>query len=149
MKNTYQKGALSVSIIIIILLVIVGGFYFYSSSKNKAVQPQSESQSSTTPVGFEEIPSNLSGDNQIISNYQIKIQNYAFSPATITIKKGELVIWTNNDSAPHTITSDTGIFESELLGSSEQFSQNFNQAGTFAYHCAIHPSMRATVIVTE
>ena len=77
---------------------------------------------------------------------------FAFSPATITIKVGTTVTWTNNTSAPHTVTSDDGTsFDSginnPISASGGTYSFTFTKAGTFTYHCSIHPFMKATVIV--
>ena len=75
----------------------------------------------------------------------VSIQNFAFDPATLTVKKGTEVIWTNNDSAPHKIQSDS--FSSKTLGQGTSFSFTFNEAGNFDYFCAIHPSMTGRIIV--
>jgi len=75
----------------------------------------------------------------------ISIRNFAFNPDTITVKKGATVTWTNNDSAPHQIKSDT--FNSGALGNGQSFSYAFENAGTFDYSCAIHPSMTGTITV--
>jgi amicyanin len=77
---------------------------------------------------------------------------FAFSPATITIKVGTTVTWTNNTGAPHTVTSDDGTtFDSgintPIAANGGTFSFTFAKAGTFTYHCQIHPFMKATVIV--
>jgi plastocyanin len=79
---------------------------------------------------------------------QITIQNFAFSPATLTVPVGTTVTWTNKDSAGHTVTSDTGAWsDSGTLDTGKSFSFTFKKAGKFTYHCAIHPSMTATIIV--
>ena len=75
------------------------------------------------------------------------IANFSFQPATITIPVGTTVVWTNQDSAGHTVTADDGSFKSDRLGSGVTFSHTFATAGSFAYHCAIHPSMKGTVTV--
>lgn len=77
----------------------------------------------------------------------VSIANFSFQPPTITIPVGTAVTWTNNDSAGHTVTADDGSFKSDKLGSGATFSQTFATAGTFAYHCSIHPSMTGTVTV--
>ncbi len=77
----------------------------------------------------------------------ITIQGFAFSPATITVPVGTKVTWTNQDPATHTVTSDTGAFDSKNLTTGGTFSFTFSQAGSFAYHCAIHPRMVATIVV--
>ena len=78
--------------------------------------------------------------------------SFAFSPATLTIKAGTAVTWKNTTTASHTVTSDDGkSFDSgtsnPITAQTGTFSFNFTTAGTFAYHCAIHPFMKATIIV--
>ena len=78
--------------------------------------------------------------------------SFAFSPATITIKVGTTVTWTNMTATPHTVTSDDGkSFDSgisnPISASGGTFSHAFMTAGTFAYHCQIHPFMKAMIIV--
>jgi plastocyanin len=80
---------------------------------------------------------------------EVAIKGFAFSPATLTIKVGTTVKWTNQDSVAHTVTSDTGLFDSGDLAAGDTFIFTFTQAGTFAYHCTMHPSMTATIVVTE
>jgi amicyanin len=79
--------------------------------------------------------------------------SFAFSPTTLTIKVGSTVTWTNMTPAPHTVTSDDGkSFDSgistPIAPSGGTYSFTFKQAGTFSYHCQIHPYMKATIIVT-
>jgi plastocyanin len=89
----------------------------------------------------------------------IAIQDFAFSPQTLTVKVGTKVTWTNNDSATHDVASTDGpgtaaattsLFNSGPLGSGQSFSFTFAKAGTYTYECTIHAamaSMHATVIV--
>jgi hypothetical protein len=80
----------------------------------------------------------------------VTIQNFAFSPQTITVPPGTTVIWTNKDSMAHTVTSDTGAWrDSGNLATDQTFSHAFTKAGNYLYHCAIHPSMMAKVIVAS
>ena len=83
------------------------------------------------------------------SEAAVTIQNFAFAPADLSVKVGTKVTWTNQDSAGHTVTFDTGSDTSDTLGNGASNSQTFNTAGTFAYHCKIHPSMKASVTVTQ
>ena len=82
-------------------------------------------------------------------SYAVSMQNFAFSPAELTIKKGGTVVWTNLDSVAHTVTSDNGAFDSGLLNQNSLWSKTFNEAGTFEYHCTPHPYMKARIIVQE
>lgn len=80
----------------------------------------------------------------------VAIENFAFSPAAITVKVGTKVTWTNKDSAPHTVTTDNGVGpNSGNLAPGDTYSFTFDTAGTFAYHCSLHNSMTATIIVTQ
>jgi plastocyanin len=80
----------------------------------------------------------------------ITIKNFAFSPASLTVKSGTTVTWTNQDSPPHIVVSDTGsaaAFSSDSLSTGASYSFTFIQAGTYPYHCSIHPSMKGTIVV--
>ena len=77
----------------------------------------------------------------------VAVASFAFSPVSVTINIGDSVKWTNSDPATHTVTSDTGAFNSTLGPSGGTFMFQFGNSGTFAYHCAIHPSMTGSVIV--
>ncbi|HZO72546.1 MAG TPA: plastocyanin/azurin family copper-binding protein [Ktedonobacteraceae bacterium] len=76
---------------------------------------------------------------------------FSFNPSTLTISVGTTVIWTNRTTTPHTITSDTGMFNSGLNDPIEAgftFTYKFTKPGTYKYHCALHPTMTATITVT-
>lgn len=77
----------------------------------------------------------------------VSISNFSFQPQTLQVKVGSTVTWANNDATSHTVTSDTGVFDSGTLTPGGSFSFTFTQAGTFAYHCNIHPNMKGTIIV--
>jgi plastocyanin len=79
----------------------------------------------------------------------VSISNFAFVPATITVKVGTRVTWTNRQTGiQHTVTANNGSFASGDLSTGSSFSYVFTKPGTYAYHCAIHPFMTGTVIVT-
>ena len=77
----------------------------------------------------------------------VNIQNSAFAPATAPIRVGDTVTWTNRDAFSHTSTSDTGVWNSDVIRAGSSFSFTFRAAGTFAYHCAIHAFMHGTIEV--
>jgi plastocyanin len=80
---------------------------------------------------------------------EVWIQNMAFNPSTITIYTGTSIIWTNMDGNTHHVTSDTGLFDSGDLNPNGTYSYMFSTAGSYSYHCSIHPAMTATVIVKD
>jgi plastocyanin len=75
----------------------------------------------------------------------VTIADLAFAPGTVTITEGDSVTWTNQDGVDHTATG-TG-FDTEAMGTGESSTISFETAGTFAYACAIHPTMRGAIIV--
>jgi plastocyanin len=76
------------------------------------------------------------------------IQNVTFSPNPITVARGTMVTWTNLDGVPHTITADDGSWGLGTLGQGATYSHVFTSPGTYTYHCALHPFMTGTVMVT-
>src|SRR6476620_1276602 len=77
----------------------------------------------------------------------VAIDNFTFSPQQITVKAGDTVIWTNRDDIPHTATSTTKSFGSEVLDTNGSFSFTFTTPGSFSYFCALHPHMTGSVVV--
>lgn len=90
----------------------------------------------------------------------VAIENFAFTPQTLTVKTGTTVTWTNNDGAPHTVASadsistdanTTGLFESGNLGKGDTFSFTFKESGTYFYVCTLHagePAMHGEIVVS-
>jgi plastocyanin len=81
------------------------------------------------------------------SSAEVKIDNFSFGPATITVAVGTTVTWTNRDDIPHTVVSDDKVFKSKVLDTDEKFSFTFGKAGTYGYFCSIHPKMTGKVVV--
>ena len=94
------------------------------------------------PTGTISATTNTSDATNTIS---ITIKNFTFNPAELNIKKGDTVIWTNDDSAPHQI-SGSGL-QSDILSKGQSFSFTFGDAGIFDYICSLHPSMKGKINV--
>ena len=80
----------------------------------------------------------------------VQMRNFAFVPTEVRVRPGTSVTWVNCEGsagAPHTSTSDRGVWDSPLLGPNQTFVRTFAQAGRFPYHCEPHPFMTATVVV--
>jgi plastocyanin len=75
----------------------------------------------------------------------VVIANLAFNPPAITVPTGTTVAWTNDDAVPHTVTSTDGAFDSGIFDPGGSFSFTFNEPGSFAYVCQLHPQMQGTV----
>ena len=84
----------------------------------------------------------------------VSIVDFGFSPASVTVTAGSTVTWTNTGAAIHSVTSDTGAFDSSptcpsgsCLDPGATYSHTFATAGRFTYHCRVHPTMTGTVVV--
>jgi len=73
--------------------------------------------------------------------------NKAYTPPELDVAVGTTVTWTNTDSVSHTTTSDAVGWNSGIVAPGRQFSFAFQTAGTFPYHCDIHPGMMGKVVV--
>ncbi len=103
--------------------------------------------SSTSPVTpTPPAPTGGGGGNSTAS---VTIANFAFAPASITVKAGQTIAWQNNDSTTHTATADGGAFDTGSIAPGATRSITMSAPGTFSYHCAIHPFMTASVTVTQ
>lgn len=144
MKNT----PLTLGILLIIVAVI--GIYFANRNIDQTTTtdtgvPTTDSSTSPTSTSPNTIPT-----SPTIVDINVDIRSFAYSPATLTIKKGTKVTWTNYDTAPHTVTSVSGgVLNSPRLTTGQSFSYTFANTGTVNYYCTIHPNMKAAVIVTE
>jgi len=116
-------------IVVIALIVIIASGWFLFGSNSAPEKPENIIQP---------------GDG----TYNVQIKNFDYNPQELRIKKGGTVVWTNQDSVGHTATSDSGnTIDSELLAGGESYSKQFNEIGTYNYHCTPHPYMKGTIIV--
>ena len=90
---------------------------------------------------------NAAGQGQAATSAAVKIDNFSFGPAAVTVPVGTTVTWTNQDDIPHTVVSTDGVFKSKALDTDDKFSFVFNKAGTYSYFCSIHPKMTGQIIV--
>jgi plastocyanin len=139
-----MKKIISLSAIILVTLIMSGC--------GKATKPNIAEQGGLVPA-----PENTTAtpvqpvvpsEADVIPQTQpvtISIQNFAFSPSSVTVAKGTRVTWINNDSVPHQIKGDS--FDSPSLAQGESWYYVSNQAGTFNYYCSIHPSMKGSVTI--
>lgn len=94
--------------------------------------------------------SSMAASSAAATSNQVTIESYSFSPASITVKAGTTVTWTNKDSVSHTVAADQSAGpSSSLLARGQSYSYTFATAGSYPYHCGIHPGMKGTVTVTQ
>lgn len=108
-----------------LVIAIIAGYYWF------AIPPISMPESETAGV----------------ETFLAEISDFAFMPSEIKIKAGMKIVWTNKDATSHTVTSDTGVFSSNLLNQGQSFEFIFTEKGTYHYYCVPHPFMKGTVIV--
>jgi plastocyanin len=89
------------------------------------------------------------GSKGVPGTNEVWIQGMAFNPSSISVVEGTTITWTNKDAVPHTVTSNDSLFYSTTIGSGKTYSNMFSTAGTYLYHCSIHPLMTSKVIVTS
>jgi len=77
----------------------------------------------------------------------VKIDNFSFAPAAVTVPVGTTVTWTNRDDIPHTVVSTDDVFKSKALDTDDKFSFVFSRPGTYSYFCSLHPKMTGQIIV--
>lgn len=138
------------------LVIVIGviGVAFMMKGQ-KAVQPdamvkdeqatgaaqQGGDGSTVTDVTEDAAMEKVSGESAV------EIKGFAFSPASITVKAGTQVTFTNRDSVGHTATADDASFDTGILAKDESGTVTFDTPGTFTYHCTPHPNMKGTVVV--
>lgn len=132
---------------IVIGVMVILGILAFVFMGNNSLKGNSPSVPSQTPSSIS-TPSQISSPNSASKIENIVINNFAFSPSSFTIKKGDTIIWTNMDSASHTVVSDSGNeISSGSISKGKTYSHTFDNIGTFSYHCSIHPSMKGTIVV--
>ena len=122
-----------------ILLILIAAISVALAGCTAYPQPPGPGTTTATPVP---------GGNTVT------IQNFAFSPPTMTVSQGTTVTWVNQDSAAHQIINDASgsnaegaIFKSPIIPQGASYSFMFTIPGTYPYHCTIHPSMKGTITV--
>lgn len=128
-------------IIAAVAVVLVGGAVMFLGGQKSNPSPSTSVPTET--VKEQPSPTEVMQKEEAA----VSIANFAFSPKTITIKKGTTVVFTNQDSVSHTATADGGSFDTGLLAKGESGFVTFDKAGTFTYHCTPHPYMKATIVV--
>lgn len=84
----------------------------------------------------------------VAATQHVMMERYAYSPATLTVRAGDSVTWTNHDQAAHDVVTSSGpaSFRSPLLQTNQSWTFTFTVPGTYAYYCSVHPDMRAQVV---
>jgi plastocyanin len=134
-----KKEKTLITVLILVVLVVVG-FLLINNKKAE------------TPGVKETSADSVDTNNDEPDPVSVSIKDAAFTPASITVKVGTTVTWTNNDDMSHTVTADNLVGDAPStpeLVKGDTYSFTFKEVGTYKYHCKIHSSMTGTVVVTE
>ena len=122
-------------------LVVVSAVFIFAIACGGSGSPSTSPTPSPTPT-----PGGPSSSVTIPAG-ALALGNRAYTPDDVNVAVGAMVTWTNTDSVAHTSTSNVKGWDSGIVAPSGQFTFTFQNAGTFSYHCAIHPGMIGTVVV--
>ena len=140
-----KKSSKKILPIAIIILIILAGVYLFIQYNKPDLNKLDNNPSNPDNSIIENSNSVI---NSAPATKEVTIIDFGFMPKVLTIKAGDTVVWTNSDTTSHTITSDSGTeLDSETLAVGQTYSHTFNTAGSFSYHCTIHPLMKAKIVV--
>lgn len=137
---------------IIILALLGGGAFLVLGNDDKEDSSSDTSAAESSSKNVDDSSSASSKTTAPSATNEVSIEDMAFSPAFITVKKGTTVTWTNKDNTQHNVAPDTETNEfkaGDLLSKGDSYKVTFNTPGTYSYHCTSHPSMKGSVTVTE
>lgn len=128
-----NKGVIAA---IIILILIVGGVIVYNLNSI----PSSKSSDTGSAA---------SSNTEILrGELNVEIKGFAFSPSEMRVSTGTKITWINLDTAPHTVTADSGKeLDSSTLNKGQSYSHIFSEKGIYNYHCELHSGMNGKVVV--
>jgi amicyanin len=135
-----QQRNILIGLAVIVLVAVAAMVLAVTSGGKKAANPMSSSASSSADT------------KNAVATTAVTIQNYMFSPMVIKVKAGATVTWTNKDGVQHNVVANQPSPDAPngpLFAFNQTYSFTFKKAGTYAIHCAVHPYMHATVIVTQ
>lgn len=89
----------------------------------------------------------MADDRPKPKTHTVTMENMRFRPQTLTVARGDSVVWVNKDLVPHTATSRAGGFDSQLIPAEKSWRLTVRKKGDFAYICTLHPTMTATLRV--
>jgi plastocyanin len=82
------------------------------------------------------------------TTHTVVIKATSYAPQALTIKRGDTVVWVNEDPFPHTVTA-AGAFDSKSIAAGASWKYTPRHAGEYAYTCTFHPNMKGTLRVEE
>jgi plastocyanin len=120
-----------------------GGASTAPSAAASAAPPAASAEASAPAAGGAPC-----AENSAAGEVSVSIKGFAFNPAAITAKVGQTITFTNEDSAPHTATLDDGSCTTPQIAPGSADGLMFTAAGTYPFHCSVHPTMKGTITVS-
>lgn len=143
-----KKYLLFMAVVLVAAPLLVAGC---TSSSNPSPSPSTATVSATTTTATSNASTSIATSSPSPSasaaSQTVVIQGFSFQPASITIQTGASVTWQNDDPVSHQIVSNTNAFSSPVLNTGGGYTHVFDQAGTYPYHCGIHPYMTGLITV--
>ena len=130
MHSTIKYSLLFLTVFLIALATSEGVYYL-----NTTTHTTSEQQTTITTI-------------YCPNPCTIVIQNSMFGNGNVVVKIGTLVTWYNNDSTDHTVSSNSGLWNSPILSTGQSFIFNFTSTGTYPYHDNIHPMTGEITVIS-
>jgi len=125
-------------LVVFVLAVVLAGCSVRQVNKEQAMP----SREGAVSAGNAAVP-------QAPVTHEVEIIDFAYFPAELTVRKGDVVVWANRDSALHTVSSESGSeLDSGTLSKDGSYSHTFMEEGVFSYYCVFHPYMSAKVVVS-
>ena len=146
-RATNKRGLRAISALVIALLLVLSGVLLLPGCGGATAVTGATVTSSATTTGVATTASQATTTGSPGGGTTVVMKQFAFNPATVTVKVGDTVTWENQDGANHDVTADDGSFKSAEFGKGKTFSFTFSKAGTYTYKCKLHPGMDGTVIV--
>jgi plastocyanin len=137
-------------IVIAVVILVAAGVWLLVKGNNQTPSQTSPNQNTNQSTSSTNNQNTQQQSAQPVATDKVTMQNIAFTPANITVKKGATVTWTNQDAVEHTVTENDGKNgpSAPPLSQGQSYTFTFNEVGTFHYHCTIHSEMTGTVTVT-
>jgi plastocyanin len=135
------RPLVAIAAILLLLAACSSGGATTAPSAQAPAAPTAEA-SVAPPAEAACVPSAAGGE------VDVAIADFTFDPANITATVGQTVTFTNNDSAPHTATLDDGSCTTPNINENASSALTFNAAGTYPFHCNVHPTMKGTITVS-
>ncbi len=147
---------MKILLILGVLVLVIGGVVFMMQSPDGGtpiITATPKSGASVAPTPKQVAPTSIAtvtpSTMPKTQSHAITLESFAFAPRSLTVNRGDVVIFTNKDSAGHTVTSLTGAFESGIFTKNQTYTLDTKTLapGTYEYKCTPHSSMRGTLIV--